>query len=259
MFRRVRILRTLSVAALVGLLVLAGAGAAFRSFRERVFGAGRPVLGLANRLTDGVQARFGLDSSGRAAAEAERVRLLAEIARLEEAGRENALLRAALGLREDGETGVLTATVIGFLREGRDEYLVLNRGTDAGIGIGDVVLDQNRAFGGTVSEVGRGFARVLLLSSPSRSVDVVVAGRELRAIAKGANARELSIELVPQGAELKSGDLLVAAPRAAGGRRALLVGEVREVREGESEVFKTVRAIHLFDPATDEVLVLLAP
>ena len=86
----------------------------------------------------------------------------------------------------------------------------------------------------------------------------MIAGADLRAIARGANSRELIIELVPQEADIRPGDLLVATPRATGGRRGILVGEVRAVREAEHEVFKTVRAVHLFDPAADDVLVLLA-
>jgi rod shape-determining protein MreC len=191
--------------------------------------------------------------------EADRIRLLAEVADREAIRRENELLRAVVALRGEGEAGGIPARAVAFLREGREEFLILDRGAADGLGVGDIVLDQNRVFGGTVIAVAERSARVILLSSPSRSTDVILPNSNLRAIARGANSRELSIELVPTDAAVHSGDLVLASSRATGGRRALLVGEIREARQAEHEPFMSVRAVHLFDPATEGVLVLLAP
>lgn len=184
--------------------------------------------------------------------------MLGEIARRDEAWRENEVLRQALALREKGEEGVIPAKVIGFFREGREEFLLLDRGTASGIAAGDIVLSRTRIYGGVISAAGVNFSRATLLSSASESADVLV-GTTLRAIARGNNSRELIIDLVPQDAVIKAGDLVVASPRVTGGRTALVVGEVREAKQAENEVFKAVRAMHLFDPAIDDVLVILAP
>lgn len=186
----------------------------------------------------------------------ERIGLLQEIASREEYKRENALLREALHFKNDFSVSPMPAAVIGFLREGREEYLLLNRGVIDGVRQGDVVVSQNRVFVGMIASVASRVSHVLLVTSPSRSTDVSLAGTAIRAIAKGNNDRELIIDLVPQQTELKVGDLLVASPRSTGLALPILVGEVREVKQAENEIFKFVRAIHLFDPSDDEVIIL---
>lgn len=246
-------------AAAAAIIILAGSPA-LRPWRESIFNMAAPILSTTRSVASWFRGLGGYFPNARVRAlEAERERLASELAGREGLAEENKLLREALSLRRAGEAGVLAAEVIAFLREGRDEFIVLNRGTADGIGIGDIVVNKERVLGGTVVEVAPRASRAILLASASRSIDVVVGASRLRAIARGSNARELAVELVPQGAALGVGDAVLATPRATGGRGFLAVGEVREAREAEHGVFKTVRALHLFDPAEDGVLVLLAP
>lgn len=248
------------VAVTVGLLVFLSGSNAIRPWRERLLDWGAGIMASFSSSGERLAGFIGGARGKRVAElERERVLLLAEIARREAVLRENETLRRALALRDQGEAGILPATLIGVFREGREEFMLLNRGTADGIGIGDLVIGQNRTLGGTVVAVGERTSRALLLSSASRSIDVLVGAPAVRAIARGNNNRELVIELVPPDAVIRPGDLITASPRATGGRSALLVGEVREVRPEEHEVFTAVRAVHLFDPSQDDVFVLLAP
>lgn len=259
--RRPRLLPIgLAVVIALGLLWLA-ASRTVRPLREA---ASRPFLSIARSLHAAGVGAAGLFGRGAAARirelENERIRLLAEIAKGEALRKENELLRSVLALRRRGEEAAIPATAVAFLREGREEFLVLDRGTSDGIGIGDLVIDHRGALGGTVISVAPRSSRVILLTSASRSIDVVIpAAHDLRAIAKGNNGGELTVELVPQGTTLAIGDIILASPRSTGGRGGLLIGEVRDAGEAEQEVFKSVRALHLFDPATEGVIVLLAP
>lgn len=261
MFAQKRIVQGIIIAATVGLLVFLGRGELARPWRSRIAAWLAPPITALER---GAQWLRGIASgeTGERVQELERERaeLLARIAACDATGREDKTLRAALALRSEGESGAIPATVVEFFREGRDELLLLNRGTDDGVGVGDLLLNRERVLGGTVVAADARTARAVLLTSSSRSIDVVFAGTGLRALARGNNSRELVIDLVPQGADVKPGDLILASPRATGGRESLLVGEVREVRQAEHEVFKFVRALHLFDLETDsEVLLLPAP
>lgn len=240
------------------IVVLSAAGAV-RPMRNWVLGAGVAAFDRAHRAAAWIRDVVGGGKTRIGALERERAELLARIGRLEALRQENETLRAALSLRDEGEAGALPATVVGFLREGRDEFLLLDKGTRDGIGVGDLVVDRHRVLGGTVVSVGPRFARVILLTSASRSTDILLPASDLRAIARGNNAGELIIDLVPRDAEVSVGDLVIASPRATGGRRSLVVGEIREVKKAEHEVFKSVRAVQLFDPFGDDVLVLLAP
>lgn len=256
MFGRNRIARIGIIATAAVLLIFLSRAPVFGPWRGRLADAIAPLL--AKTRAGALAARSAIGGSqGRRirALEAERVRLLAEIAGRDEARRDNETLRAALKLREAGATGAVASRVIGFLREGRDEFLVLDRGTRDGVAVGDIVVDSNQALGGTIVEVSDRASRMILLASASRSMEISLPRINLRAIARGNNSRELVIELVPNGADLKEGDLVTASPRATGGR-SFLIGEIREAAAAEHQPFKTVRAVHLFDPGTDNVIIL---
>lgn len=253
-------MRVVAVAAAAALFAFLGASPALAPWRARALDATAPLFGVIGRATDAIRDLFGSAQGERIATlEQERTELLAELARREGLVEENALLRETLALRQEGESGAMTAAVIAVFREGRDEYLLLNRGTTDGIGVGDLVITKARVLAGTVVTVAPRTSRVILLTSPSRSIEVTLPGSALRAIARGANNRELIIELVPQDAKLEIGDRIIASPRATGGRDSLLVGEVREAGSSDEAAFKTVRAVHLFDPSENGVIVLLAP
>lgn len=252
--------RAALVVVVAAFFVFLGAASAVRPWRERLLERGAGAMAALRTLGERLAGLTGGSRGERLMRlERERVLLLAEIARRESTLRENETLRRALTLRDAGEAGVLPALIIGVFREGREEFVLLNRGTMEGIGVGDPVIGANRVLGGTVVAVGERSSRALLLSSASQSIDVFVGVSSVRAIARGNNNRELVIELVPPDAAIQPGDLITASPRSTGGRSSLLVGEVREIRPAEHEVFKAVRAVHLFDPSEDDVFVLLAP
>lgn len=256
MFEKNRIASIGLIAVTVGLLVFLGRAPVLEPWRERMTDVITPLLAKVHASADAVRAVFGGPQGERIRAlEAERARLLAEVAGGEGLRRENETLRAALKLREVGDSRAIASRVVGLLREGRDEFLILDRGARDGIGVGNIVIDANQVLGGTIVEVGDRTSRMILLTSASRSIEISVPRIDLRAIARGNNSRELVIELVPNTADLKEGDRIVASPRVTGGR-PLLVGEIREVAAAEHQTFKTVRAVHLFDPSIDNVVIL---
>ncbi|MBI4132906.1 MAG: rod shape-determining protein MreC [Candidatus Sungbacteria bacterium] len=272
MFAKPNILRIILIGLAIGAGIFLSQGETPRRWSDQLLGGAISSFTAIRHSADWIRSWLGGGASARLRTlEDERVRLLAELAHREGILRENEVLRQALSLEEQGESGVIPASAVGFFREGRDEFLLLNRGARDGIGGGDVVVSRSGVLVGSVIEAGPRFSKVALLTSPTRSIDVLLAGGELRpvpqqgsgtglrAIARGNNNRELVIDLVPQDADIKVGDLVVASPRATGGRRSLLIGEIREVRSAEHEVFKAIRAVHLFDPREEDVVVLLAP
>lgn len=253
-------LKIVAVVVALGLLIFFGTADAAQFLRSGAFRLIAPAFGGTTRVARALRDRMlGFSEEQVRAWEAERGQFIQRLAELTAIRRENETLRAALALRSEGEEGAIPAEAIAFFRDGRDEYVVLNHGIADGVSVGDIVVDTRRVLGGTVVAVDPHAARAILFSSPSRSTDVTIPSADLRAIARGSNARELSIELVPPDAAVKAGDIVLASPRVTAGRRPLLLGEIREVRQAEQEVFKTVRAVHLFDPAESAVIILLAP
>lgn len=256
MFNQSILIRSFLLTVTAGLLVFISAGKVFQPWRDRVLGSMAPAFGAVRSGLSAAGGVFAGSEKKIRALEEERLRLLAEVSRRDDLVSENETLRKTLELRSEGEASAIPARSVAFFREGRDEYLLLDRGIRDGITVGDKVISRNHVLAGIVIATGAHSAKVILLSSPSRSIDVIVSGKEIRAIARGNNARDLIIDLVPQDADIHVGDLLIASGRATGGRRAVLVGEVRAVTDTESGVFKGVRAVHLFDPTDEDVIVL---
>ncbi len=270
MLFRKNVIRSILVAVALGLLIFLAlkvpVPGALKTLVDPLgrFWAGLWRSGLAIR---GFFDRAGAGESGDA--EAIRRELTRALGRVAELEAENETLRKTLQLR--GELGVtlVPVEVIGFAREGRDEYLMLASGAAQGLREGVIVLDGAGVLAGTITSTSQRLAKVKLLSSPSYAIEVEIlprAGSEgeairppVKALARGANSRELEIQLVPQGSRISAGDLLITRELStSGGRRVrLLVGEVREVLTGEHQVFIPIRAIHSFDPfSTDTVFVL---
>lgn len=250
-------LRVALAAGTIGLFVFLGASAPTTGLRSWALDHLRGVMATIRRASDHVSLGLGRTSAERASElEQEKTRLLRELATRQGLVEENAALRQVLNLRSEGARAAIMASVLGYLNEGREELLLIDRGANDGIAEGDVVVSLDQVFAGLISDVSPRTAHVLLITSPSRSTDVSISGRGIRAVARGVNNRELAIDLVPQQSEVRSGDLIVASPRATGLSKPLLVGEVREVKQAENDVFKSVRAIHLFDPGSDRVMVL---
>ncbi|RJQ37794.1 rod shape-determining protein MreC [Candidatus Parcubacteria bacterium] len=251
--------RIIGLSLLVALFIYAAAGRFAESGRAWMVDAAAPAIAGLDRAATALGGWVGGSAAERIQGlERERTALLAEIAHRDALAQENVVLREIIALRSEGEEGAVPAHVIGFLRDGREEFILLDRGTADGIGIGDLVIGANRALGGSVEAVTAHTARVLLLTAASRATEVLLGGDGLPAVARGNNSRELTIDLVPQEALVRVGDLITASTRATGGRPGILVGQVREVRPSEHEIFKIVRAAHLFDPAGEYVIVLLA-
>lgn len=253
----VRTIRIGAVVIALGLSIFLSVSRFAEPFREFVLDGIAPVFRGFTKGTEFLtRAARGSEGERIRLLEEERIKLLQEIANREELKKENELLRGALALTASGEETVIPAFITAFLREGRDEYILINRGMDDGVTAGDVVVDHNRVLVGIVQEASRRTSRIGLITSPSQTIDVLFAGTELRGLSRGNNAKELLIELVPQDADVKIGDLIVASPRAVRGRTSLLIGQVRDVKNVEHEIFKEIRAEHLFQPSDIGVLVL---
>lgn len=266
MFLRRNTLRTIAGAVAFGLLIFLALYTPLPPF------AAKPLQGLSrffkSLVVAGAKLRGLRVGSAAVVGSEERTQLMVHLARLRALEQENEALKRALGMGEDLRLRVIPAATLGFLREGRDEFILISRGRADGLHEGALVLDGGKVLVGSVVSAEARVAKVKLLTSSSSALEVVIepvssergSVQPLKALARGANIRELEIDLVPQGAAVRKGDLVFAARNTLPGRQEpLLVGEVREVRKAEDQVFTPIRAVHLFDPFTAETVFVIQP
>ncbi len=184
-------------------------------------------------------------------------RLESELAALREqellAG-QRADLVAAVGVEQAGRY-VAAAVVLRDPSPAR-EAIVIDRGEDDGVRVGQPVLGPGATLIGVVSTVEGSRARVRLLTDADSAIAALVQSSRTQGALVGT-ADGLRLELVPVRSQITAGDLVLSS--ALGGRLpgGLLVGRVAAVEQDAQELFATNEVEPLADYARlEQVLVL---
>jgi rod shape-determining protein MreC len=148
------------------------------------------------------------------------------------------LLNSSALLRDD----VLVAELIGVSPDPEKLQLVLNKGEQDGVFIGQPLIDADGLMGQIV-EVSSGTSRALLITDVTHSVPIQVNRNGVRAIAEGTGALgSLEIRHVSSSTDIREGDLLVTS--GLGGRfpEGYPVAVVKAVERDTGEAFARVLA-----------------
>lgn len=231
-----------------------------REVQNGVSFAFRPIQGAVHDLASGIA------SIANAVAEIDRLRvdngaLLAENERLKietalnaETSRENELLTGLLQTRSSLGYQTVTATVIARESSEFRRLVVLDRGTNDGISVGDVAIVAGRALAGRVTEVGPDSAKVVLLTDG----EFTVIGQTTTTVATGEvigqlGAGVLVMRQIDSSETVTIGDEVVTAGIELGGGvrspypKGLLLGQVIDVRRDANDVVQTA----YLQPAAD--------
>jgi rod shape-determining protein MreC len=155
---------------------------------------------------------------------------------------ENFRLRQLLNATESLEDRVLIAELIGVTPDPQVQRVILNKGSDHNVYVGQAVLD---AFGlmGQVIEVGKRNSVVLLITDTTHAIPVEIGRSGLRLVADGiGDLYALKLRHVASTLDIEVGDSLVSS--GLGGRfpRGYPVAEVTEVKLSNEARFSTVFA-----------------
>jgi cell shape-determining protein MreC len=185
----------------------------------------------------------------------ERIRLFVDAAEIDVLRKENETLRTALRIESVAQKKVLPAFISGIGREIGDEYVWIDKGVDDGIGLDFLVFGDESVLLGRTVEVFSRASRVRLFSSPREIVEVLILPSGIRAVSRGAQSGELSLDLVPRESDIKIGDVVVTSERSVYGKNRV-IGEVVDIRASDTDVFQKVSARHLFDSFSASVFIV---
>ena len=129
---------------------------------------------------------------------------------------ENQRMRALLRSSAKLQDNVLVAELIGVDPDPRRHEVIIAKGSQQNVFVGQPVLDAQGLIG-QVIQVSPMTSRVLLISDQSHSVPVQVLRTNLRLIAQGTGStRQLELMHVQETVDIREGDLLVSS--GLGGR-----------------------------------------
>ncbi|WP_281346829.1 rod shape-determining protein MreC [Thermochromatium tepidum] len=172
----------------------------------------------------------------------ENLLLKARLQQFEALEAENARLRELLGSSLDVGERVLIAEIMAVELAPYRQQVLLNKGTNAGVFVGQPVLDANAVMG-QVIRVNPFSSVVLLITDSDHALPVEVNRNGLRTIAAGTGPNhDLELLYIPKNADIQVGDLLVTSGMDGRFPPGYPVARVKTVRQDPDNPFTTVLA-----------------
>jgi rod shape-determining protein MreC len=174
--------------------------------------------------------------------EAENARLLLENVRLREIQSEAELLRDLLNFVRENPTfeyqgAHVVASVIGREPTNVQRYITIDAGEEAGIAH-NMPVTTDRGLVGRISDVGRGWSRVLLIIDASSSVHALTQSTRASGLVEGQADGSLIMRSIPQGDTVSVGDVVFTSGLGGNFPRQLLIGQITSVERRDYELYQ---------------------
>ncbi|MHA7880851.1 MAG: rod shape-determining protein MreC [Saccharospirillum sp.] len=155
---------------------------------------------------------------------------------------ENQRLRQLLDATPRFDASFLTAEMISVDPDPFTQQVIINRGAQDGVFVGQAVLDATGLFG-QVIQVNSLSSRVLLVADANHAVPVQVNRNGMRSIVVGTgDLSTVEMEYVPDTADVQIGDLLITSGLAGRFPEGYPVAEVIAIERDRGEPFARIRA-----------------
>jgi rod shape-determining protein MreC len=170
--------------------------------------------------------------------EAEVSRLQSEIIGLKQQISETEILSALVDFaRVHPENQYIAASVIGRDPSPFIQYVIINRGSDDGLRRGMPVVTQ-QGLAGRVAAVTAAAARVQLITDPAVAINVKMEPSKVAGVLKGSLVGEVYLDMIPQSAEIQSGELVLTSGLGGNYPPDILIGQITGVQQQATELFE---------------------
>lgn len=165
--------------------------------------------------------------------------LTAEIARL----KENEFLAkdlADLAQVEENRPNddFLVARVIARDPSNVRKRIAIDRGSGDGVAEGMPIVSKGESLVGVVSKVLDSFSWVTLITDPNSNVNALIQDSRIEGVVSGGLHDGLSMNLIPQDAEVEPGSIVTTSGLGNNFPEALLIGRVTAVRGEPQDLFQ---------------------
>lgn len=175
-----------------------------------VYQVSRAFLNLSDRVDSFFTARETLQQENKAL-QAQALLLQHKVQRLAALTAENTRLRELLNSAALLDQRVIFAELIGVSPDSNLHQIILGKGTESGVFVGQPVVDAEGIVG-QIIETGKRSSRALLITDNNHSVPVLINRTGRRAILSGTDhINELELLHIPDTADIEVGDLLVTS------------------------------------------------
>ncbi len=161
------------------------------------------------------------------------------VAELEEARLENERLSEILGFIEARELDAVGARVIERPVNAWEGTIVIDRGSDDGIGPGMPVLAPEGLLGQTIDVTARS-AKVRLITDQRSGVSAMIQSTRAGGIVRGSIEGYLTLDYVSRTSTVTAGDVVITSGIGGIYPKGLLIGEVTDVLVADNDLFPQI-------------------
>ncbi|MCS6906990.1 MAG: rod shape-determining protein MreC [Anaerolineales bacterium] len=189
--------------------------------------------------------------------EAQVSQLQAQIIELQQQLAEARILSALVDFaRANPENRYQAAAVIGrdpspFLR-----YIIINRGSDDNIRRGMPVVTQ-QGLVGRIDAVTANAARVQLITDSAAVVNAKIQPSGAQAVLKGQITGDLLLEMIPQGAPIEVGNLVLTSGLGGGYPPNIVIGQISGIRSQPQDIFQSATVQSVVDFSQLEIVLVI--
>jgi rod shape-determining protein MreC len=169
----------------------------------------------------------------------ENAQLRSQLIQLQEQQKDNDVLYSLLRVaRTRPDSNYVAAMVIGRDTNPFMRYVIIDQGSDAGLRHGMPVVTA-QGLVGRVDAVTANAARVQLVTDPGSAVNVRLPDSGADGMLVGSVTGDLSLEMVSQEVQLRSGELILTSGLGGTYPSNILAGQVISVRKIETALFQS--------------------
>lgn len=176
---------------------------------------------------------------------AENNNLTAEISELKEIKRENDLLRSVLNLPIARERVLIDAAIIGKDPYSFSNVIIIDRGSDARIGLGMDAVDSNGFFVGKIIEAASSVSQIRTMLDSSSAISAVDQETRVQGIVKNDLSDGLVFDMVSQNEKIEADDTIIAF--WSGNESVLPIAKVVSVEKSPNKLFQKIKLSPLAD------------
>lgn len=132
----------------------------------------------------------------------------------------------------------IAATVIGREISPFLQYIIIDKGTEDGVGFGMPVVTQ-QGLVGRVDAVIASAARVKLITDSTSIVNIQLQSAEIEAQLKGSLTGDLSLDMIPLDEVIEPGDVVLTSGLGGNYPPNIFVGQVLSTQRRENALFQT--------------------
>jgi rod shape-determining protein MreC len=164
--------------------------------------------------------------------------LLATIVGLQEAKKENDVLREQLNLLPRDKFNLEPSFIIGQDPQGLGSWITIGKGSSEGIQPGMPVIVSDGILVGKVEEVSLDSSKVSLLTNSVSAVNASDLETGAKGLVKGTYGLGMVMDMISQADILNVGDTIITSGLGGGLPRGLLIGKIQEIKISPDKLFQ---------------------